>query len=256
MKDQLGRGLHFETIPQRLVCLVPSLTELLVDLGLRSKLVGVTKFCVHPKDIKESAEIIGGTKNVKLDKIKALQPDFILANKEENTFEDIDLLSNELKVYVSDINNLKDLKGLITDISFLFGVAVKGRQLIEDIESQFLDFQNFIKNKPKLKVAYFIWKKPWMVVGSSTFINYMLELNNFENVYAHLQRYPEVDIKALKRVDYVLLSSEPFPFKEGHKAELSVEDYKIEIVDGEYFSWYGSRLVKAFSYFKSLRDKL
>lgn len=256
MKDQLGRGLHFETIPQRLVCLVPSLTELLVDLGLRSKLVGVTKFCVHPKDIKESAEIIGGTKNVKLDKIKALQPDFILANKEENTFEDIDLLSNELKVYVSDINNLKDLKGLITDISFLFGVAVKGRQLIEDIESQFLDFQNFIKNKPKLKVAYFIWKKPWMVVGSSTFINYMLELNNFENVYAHLQRYPEVDIKALKRVDYVLLSSEPFPFKEGHKAELSVEDYKIEIVDGEYFSWYGSRLVKAFSYFKLLRDKL
>ncbi|PKG43664.1 helical backbone metal receptor [Psychroflexus sp. MES1-P1E] len=256
MKDQLGRGLYFETIPQRLVCLVPSLTELLVDLGLRSKLVGVTKFCVHPKDIKENAEIIGGTKNVKFDKIKALQPDFILANKEENTFEDIDLLSNDLKVYVSDINNLKDLKGLITDISFLFGVAEKGLQLIEDIESQFLDFQNFIKNKPKLKVAYFIWRNPWMVVGSSTFINYMLELNNFENVYAHLQRYPEVDIKALKRVDYVLLSSEPFLFKEAHKAELSVKDYKIEIVDGEYFSWYGSRLVKAFSYFKLLRDKL
>jgi iron complex transport system substrate-binding protein len=256
MKDQLGRGLHFETIPQRLVCLVPSLTELLVDLGLRSKLVGVTKFCVHPKDIKESVEIIGGTKNVKLDKIKALQPDFILANKEENTFEDIDFLSNDLKLYVSDINNLKDLKGLIKDISFLFAVAEKGRQLIEDIESQFLDFQNFIKNKPKLKVAYFIWRNPWMVVGSSTFINYMLELNNFENVYAHLQRYPEVDIKALKRVDYVLLSSEPFPFKEVHKAELSLEDYKIEIVDGEYFSWYGSRLVKAFSYFKLLRDKL
>ena len=256
MKDQLGRELHFENIPQRIVCLVPSLTELLVDLGLRSKLVGVTKFCVHPKDIKKSVEIIGGTKNVKFDKINVLQPDFILANKEENTLEDIDLLSNDLKVYVSDINNLKDLKGLITDISLLFGVEEKGRQLIEDIESQFLDFQNFIKNKPKLKVAYFIWRNPWMVVGSSTFINYMLELNNFENVYAHLQRYPEVDIKALKRVDYVLLSSEPFPFKNDHKTELPVEDHKIEIVDGEYFSWYGSRLVKAFSYFKLLRDKL
>jgi ABC-type Fe3+-hydroxamate transport system substrate-binding protein len=256
MKDQLGRELHFETIPKRIVCLVPSLTELLVDLGLRPKLVGVTKFCVHPKDIKESVEIIGGTKNVKLDKIKVLQPDFILANKEENTLEDIYLLSNELKVYVSDINNLKDLKGLITDISFLFCEEEKGRQLIEDIESRFLDFQNFIMNKPKLKVAYFIWRSPWMVVGSSTFINYMLELNNFENVYAHLQRYPEVDIKALPNVDYVFLSSEPFPFKNGHKKELPVEDHKIEIVDGEYFSWYGSRLVKAFSYFKLLRDKL
>lgn len=256
MKDQLSRALNFEAIPKRIVCLVPSLTELLVDLGLRRKLVGVTKFCVHPKDIKKSVEVIGGTKNIKLDKIKTLQPDFILANKEENTFEDIDLLSNDFKVYVSDINNLKDLEGLITDVSFLFGVEEKGQQVIKDIESRFLDFKSFVRNKPRLKVAYFIWRNPWMVVGSSTFINYMLTLNNFENVYAHLQRYPEVDIKALKRVDYVLLSSEPFPFKNHHKPELPVEDHKIEIVDGEYFSWYGSRLIKAFSYFKLLRDKL
>jgi ABC-type Fe3+-hydroxamate transport system substrate-binding protein len=95
-----------------------------------------------------------------------------------------------------------------------------------------------------------------MVVGSSTFINYMLALSGFENVYADLPRYPEVDIEKLKSVDYVFLSSEPFPFKEEHTREIPVDPSKIKIVDGEFFSWYGSRLIHAFDYFLELRDKL
>lgn len=256
MKDQLDRELNFEAIPSRMVCLVPSLTELLVDLGLLDKLVAVTKFCVHPKDIRTTTEVIGGTKSIKIEKIEELKPDFILANKEENEFEDVNTLSEHHSVYVSDISNIDDLFKLIQDLDEIFKIPKASKQLIENIEASFIKFRRKIENLPKLKVAYFIWRKPWMVVGSSTFINYMLKLNNFENVYEDLPRYPEVDLEKLKSVDYVFLSSEPFPFKDKHKAEFNMLSDKIKIVDGEYFSWYGSRLVKSFDYFQKLRDKL
>lgn len=256
MKDQLKRSLHITSVPNRIVCLVPSLTEMLVDLGLKDKLVGVTKFCVHPEDIRSTAEIIGGTKTVKVDKIKSLQPDLILANKEENELEVIEKLTEDHSVYVSDINKIEDLLQLIRDIDEIFKILENSKQLVDSIETNFIKFRRKSKEQPKLKVAYFIWRDPWMVVGASTFINYMLELNNFENVYKELPRYPEVDIKNLVAVDYVFLSSEPFPFKDQHKLEFKIPAEKIKIVDGEYFSWYGSRLLQAFDYFLKLRDNL
>lgn len=256
MKDQLNRNLEFEYIPNRMVCLVPSLTELLVDLGLQDQLVGVTKFCVHPNAIRTTAEVIGGTKSVNLQKIEALKPDFILANKEENELEVVNTLSEQHSVYVSDISNIDDLLQLIQDLNTIFKIPEKSKQIANSITSSCDKFRRKIENQPHWKVAYFIWRKPWMVVGSSTFINYMLELSGFENVYADLPRYPEVDIEKLKSVDYVFLSSEPFPFKEEHIREIPVDPSKIKIVDGEFFSWYGSRLIHAFDYFLELRDKL
>lgn len=256
MKDQLNRELNFESIPDRIVCLVPSLTEMLVDLGLQNKIVGVTKFCVHPKHIRTTSEVIGGTKTIKINKIEELKPHFILANREENEFEDIEKLSQNHSVYVSDIRKIDDLLQLIKDLNEIFKIPKTSKQLIENIEFNFIKFRKKIENEPRLKVAYFIWKDPWMVTGSSTFINYMLNLNNFQNVYEDLQRYPEIDIEKLKLVDYIFLSSEPFPFKEEHKSEFAIHPDKIKIVDGEFFSWYGSRLVKAFDYFEKLRDKL
>lgn len=256
MRDQLDRLLNFDSVPHRIVCLVPSLTEMLVDLGLKDKIVGVTKFCVHPKYIRKTAEVIGGTKSIKIGKIKGLQPDFILANKEENSFENINVLSENHSVYVSDIKTIDDLLELIKDLSEIFKIQQKANLLIEGIQTNFIKFRREMKNLPTLKVAYFIWRDPWMVTGSSTFINYLLKLNNFENVYEDLLRYPEVDIKSLKPVDYLFLSSEPFPFKDKHKLEFEMNPEKIKIVDGEFFSWYGSRLIKAFEYFNNLRNKL
>jgi ABC-type Fe3+-hydroxamate transport system substrate-binding protein len=235
---------------------VPSLTEMLVDLGLENRLVGVTKFCVHPDYIRNTAEVIGGTKTIKIDKIESLNPDFILANKEENDFDDIMELSKRNPVYVSDINKIEDLIDLIKKLSQIFKIDDEGNTLIENIQSGFIKFRKNIEHQPKLRVAYFIWRDPWMVAASSTFIDYMLGLNNFENVYRNLERYPEVDIHNLNDVDYVLLSSEPFPFKDQHKKEFKLDSDKIEVVNGEYFSWYGSRLMKAFDYFEKLRDKL
>lgn len=256
MKDQLHRALDVDTIPERIVCLVPSLTEMLVDLGLKHKLLGVTKFCVHPQDIRTHAEVIGGTKNIKHDSIQEINPDFILANKEENELEDVERLSESCPVYVSDINSIEDLLQLIRDLGELFSIPERSRQLADDIQTSFIKFSRETQHQPILKIAYFIWRDPWMVAGSSTFIDYMLKLNNFDNVYKDLPRYPEVDIHQLKPVDYIFLSSEPFPFKDQHKNEFEMNPDKIQIVDGEYFSWYGSRLLKAFDYFGQLRDKL
>lgn len=256
MRDQLNREVNFNSIPLRIVSLVPSLTELLVDLGLRNKIVGVTKFCVHPKDIRKTAVVIGGTKTAKLDKIRSLNPDFILANKEENELDDVDELSRHHSVYVSDIKTIEDLFILIKDLNLIFNIHAEGNALIDKIQSSFIKFRRGMEDQPKVKVAYFIWRDPWMVAGNSTFINYMLKLNNFENVYDNLERYPEVELQNLKEVDYILLSSEPFPFKNKHKDEFKLNSEALKIVDGEYFSWYGSRLIKAFDYFEKLRDKL
>lgn len=257
-KDQLNRELLFEKRPQRIISLVPSQTELLVDLGLENQLVGVTKFCVHPKHLKKSKTIVGGTKNIKIEKIKILNPDIILCNKEENTEEIVGECSKICPVHISDIYTIEGSLELINMYGNLFDCTNKSNQLIDSINSQLTKFQLFIKNKKKLKVTYFIWKKPWMVVGNKTFINYLLKLNNFENKFQHKERYPKIDLKELQDLDYIFLSSEPYPFKQKDIEELKEKTNckNIIIVDGEYFSWYGSRLIKAFDYFKKLRINL
>lgn len=247
--DFLGRHLKFSQTPKRIVSLVPSQTELLVDLGLRDHIVGVTKFCVHPKDLRKKKTVVGGTKQVKINKIKALQPDIILCNKEENTPGMVEELEQIAPVHVSDIRTLEDNNRLVLDYGSLFDVEEKAKALVEKITAEQQQFQALVSNQPKLRVAYLIWRDPWMAVGQDTFINHMLELNNFENVFQHLERYPEIDINKLPDLDLLLLSSEPYPFKNKHLEEIPLPSEKIKFVDGEYFSWYGSRMALAFDYF-------
>jgi ABC-type Fe3+-hydroxamate transport system substrate-binding protein len=259
--DQLNRTIHFKEIPKRIISLVPSQTELLCDLGLEASLVGVTKFCVHPHHIKASVAVVGGTKQIHLDKIRALQPDIILCNKEENNKEIVEACEQICEVHVSDVITLDDSFELIYQYGNLFERQKEVSVLIELIKKEAHEFQNFIYNESTLKVAYFIWKNPWMVAANNTFINYLLQLNKFKNVYGNEERYPEVKLSKLKtnaEVELVLLSSEPFPFKDAHKKELQTyyPNAKIILVDGEMFSWYGSRLVKAFQYFKKRRLSL
>ena len=258
-QDQLKRTLELEEIPKRIISLVPSQTELLVDLGLESSIVGLTKFCIHPSSLRKNKTVVGGTKQVNFDKIKVLNPDIILCNKEENTKEMILELENIAPVHISDIYNLDDALELIELYGKLFSVEKKATLLIQNIKKEYQDFRHYIKDQPKLKVAYFIWKKPWMVAAKDTFIHEMLVLNNFENYFGNVTRYPEIDVDAIdKDIDVIMLSSEPFPFKEEHinSLELRFPDSKVVLVDGEYFSWYGSRLEEAFGYFKTLRKTL
>jgi len=245
----------------KIISLVPSQTELLVDLGLEKHIVGVTKFCVHPNHLKENKTIVGGTKTVNFKKIKSLKPDFILCNKEENTQEIVFECEKIAKTHVSDLITIQDTLKLIEEYGVLFTCEAKAHSLIDEINFKLADFNQFIKDKPILKVAYFIWKNPWMVAANNTFINHLLTINRFENIYANLERYPEVDLKNIQKdgnPDLILLSSEPFPFKEKHTIEIEAytKNAKTILVDGEMFSWYGSRLILAFDYFKKLRNSI
>ena len=257
--DQLNRVIQLQKTPKSIVSLVPSLTELICDLGLKTWLVGVTKFCVHPKSIREEAVIVGGTKQVHFNKIQDLNPDIILCNKEENTIEMIQELEKIAPVHISDINSVLDCHELIEMYGKIFNVQSQSNFIIESLIKEQLDFEFFVKDKPMQSVAYFIWKEPWMAVGNETFIDYMLSVNRFKNFFNKQSRYPEIDlINEYPDVKYVFLSSEPYPFKTSHAEELQANfpNAKIVLVNGEMFSWYGSRLIKAFSYFKKLNNEL
>lgn len=255
-KDQLHRYIELTETPQRIISLVPSQTELLVNLGLRDKLVGITKFCVHPNDLRETITVVGGTKKVNLDKISLLMPDLIICNKEENTLEMVIALEKIAPVWISDIFSVEDNLEMIRNLGEIFRVSQKALSLIEDIKSEMGNFSDFMVGKPVRKVLYVIWKNPYMVAGRNTFINQLLEYNKFENViYEVDSRYPEVEVSEFLKADLVLLSSEPYPFKDDDILTLKKEiPNEVILVDGEYFSWYGSRLKEAFIYFKSLHS--
>ncbi|WP_394906877.1 ABC transporter substrate-binding protein [uncultured Mesonia sp.] len=255
--DQLNRRLCLDKAPQRIISLVPSQTELLVDLGLADKLVGVTKFCVHPKKIRKQSAVVGGTKQVHLDKIAALNPDIILCNKEENTPEMVKELQKIAPVHVSDVNTLPEAFELMRQYGVLFNCDLAIEEMLAAINQKQQQLQQQVSKAPLQKVAYFIWKDPWMVAANHTFIHHILHLAGYQNVYAHKSRYPEINWEDLPQVDFIFLSSEPFPFKEKHIQEIpeNLQD-KVVLVDGEFFSWYGSRLLKAMSYFINLHKEI
>lgn len=256
IKDQLGNNLTFNKTPKRIVSLVPSQTELIVDMGLSEHLVGVTKFCVHPENLRKEKVVVGGTKQVHYDKIAELQPDIILCNKEENTREIVETLQGITKVHVSDIKNIEDALCLITDYGFLFDKEEIASQIATSItRSREIFLKTIDTSQCKPKVGYLIWKDPIMAVGSDTFIDKLLEDFGFDNAFKNMGgRYPEVQMEAIKELDYVFLSSEPYPFKEKDKEQFKKNTTaSVVLVDGEYFSWYGSRLTEAYVYFDKLR---
>jgi ABC-type Fe3+-hydroxamate transport system substrate-binding protein len=255
--DQTGRNITLNKTPQRIISLVPSQTELLFDLGLIDEVIGITKFCIHPDEWFRSKTRIGGTKELKMDIIHQLQPDLIIANKEENVKEQIEELEKHFPVWVSDVNNLDDAYKMIEQI----GLLTWKQQLANKIMLQAKEgFAKLPTQDSQLRTAYLIWQKPYMTVGGDTFINAMLEAAGFENIYADKTRYPEITIDELRIVNCQLLflSSEPYPFKQKHIDELQslLPNTKIVLADGEIFSWYGSRLLQAPAYFSNLRNQL
>ena len=249
LKDQLGRQVSLSAKPVRIVSLVPSQTELLSFFGLKNEVVGITKFCVHPDDWFQQKSRIGGTKTPDIAKIKELRPDLILANKEENREEDVKLLAEICPVYISDINNFEQALNMILDVGMLTGKDILADQLIGEIKSS-------IKNFPVCsgRVLYFIWNEPLMAAGPNTFIGSVIEQLGYENALSDQKaRYvglSESEIGELKP-DVLLLSSEPYPFSKKHRDELMAKfDLKVVLVDGEIFSWYGSRMLKMAPYFR------
>lgn len=257
----MGNTITLPATPARIVSLVPSQTELLFDLGLEDRIVGITKFCVHPYHFRSTKKIVGGTKKVHYEKIRLLQPDIIIANKEENTEEMVAALREIAPVWVSNIITIDDSLQMIEEFGRMFSVRTQARQWIDKINFGLEDFRKFMQDRPMRKAAYFIWKEPYMVAGDDNFINEMMKLNNLVNIYEGRGRYPEVIVQKMRiqgDPEVLLLSSEPYPFKDEDAFELGRHTHHAQtvFVDGEMFSWYGSRLVRAFSYFKQLQDRL
>lgn len=239
----------------KIVSLVPSITEALFDLGLtENEVVGRTKFCIHPQDKIKNVAIIGGTKNINIEKIKALQPDLILANKEENVKEQVEALMNDFKVTVTNIDTIEDNYYLLKNLGKLFGKEDRAQLF----NLKIYDVLDQAKLEAPVKAAYLIWKNPYMTIGSDTFIHRIMSEIGFENIFKDKTRYPQITTEDLADADVILLSSEPFPFKEKHIEELQVfyPDKKIIIVDGEAFSWYGTHIAKCENYFKELLTEI
>jgi ABC-type Fe3+-hydroxamate transport system substrate-binding protein len=253
--DQMNRTIRLEKTPRRIVSLVPSQTELLYDLGCKDRVVGITKFCIHPDKWFREKTRVGGTKQLNFDRIAELEPDLIIANKEENTKDDIERLALDYPVYISDISNVDDALKMIQAIGQIVNESNRAQVLSNQILN---DYQSW----PQLdgKVLYFIWANPFMVAGKNTFIGQVLSDLGLENAIDDPNaRYPELSELELSQLDleYVFLSSEPFPFKEKHIKRLEkLTQSKVLLVDGEMFSWYGSRMLKMKSYFETLVNTL
>jgi ABC-type Fe3+-hydroxamate transport system substrate-binding protein len=235
---------------------VPSQTELLADLGLADSVVGITKFCVHPSDWRRRKTVVGGTKQLHLDRVRALKPDLIIANQEENDQYQVEELAKTFPVWVSKVTNLESALDMILRVGEICGKLPEAQLLGSAIDNSFDALSDF----PVLRAAYLIWRKPYMVSGGDTFIHAMMKRAGFANVFGEQLRYPEISIATLQQTDpaVILLSSEPFPFREKHLVELQEHCPRavIKLVDGELFSWYGSRLLHSASYFLNLRQMI
>ncbi|HTB08064.1 MAG TPA: helical backbone metal receptor [Bacteroidia bacterium] len=257
--DQMGRIIEVSWPPKRIISIVPSQTELLYSLGLENEVMGITKFCVHPDSWFRTKQRIGGTKKLDFDKIAALKPDLIIGNKEENNEQEIKALMETYPVWMSDIHNLDDAFAMMQLVGELTNRAKKANEIVNQAKHNFAELDK--AKYPVRKAAYFIWKNPYMLAGNDTFINNMLALCGFKNIASEVQgRYPELSVDTLKNLnpDVIFLSSEPFPFSGKHIDEFKTicPGAKIVLVDGEYFSWYGSRLLAAPDYFKSLLNEM
>lgn len=258
--DQMGNKVTIHFPPKRIISLVPSQTEFLYDLGLTDEVVGQTLFCIHPEKYHQTKPRIGGTKNLKLDLIAQLNPDLIIANKEENEQKQIEHLQNHYPVWISDIQTLADAYSMMEGVGEIVDKKSEARNIVQNIQQSFTGLNNL----PALannRVAYFIWRKPYMVAGNHTFINHLLESIGLSNVFKHkTSRYPEITSDQLIAAEpaYLLLSSEPYPFKQKHIDELQLilPKAKILLTDGELFSWYGSRLQHSCAYFKELLSNM
>ena len=255
--DQLGNKVSISFPPQSIISLVPSQTELLADLGLEEKVSGITKFCVHPKGWLSTRKIIGGTKSFDFAAIAALSPDVIIGNKEENYREGIEKLQLSYPVWMSDIVSFQDALQMMRMVGEMTDTTTTATSLTSKIEEAFSYLQPLSHTRT---VLYLIWRNPWMAAAGNTFIHTMMDKIGMANVLADQERYPQLSPEDIMRLspDLIFLSSEPYPFKEKHIAELQhiSPASKIVLVDGEMFSWPASRLLRAAPYFNSLIEQI
>lgn len=241
--------------------MVPSLTELLCDLGLQKQIVGRTGFCVHPKSAVRSIPKVGGTKDVDVGKIRDLRPTHVVVNIDENRRELVDELANFVdNIFVTHPRSPADNLRLYEDFGHLFHCQERAEELQHEFATACREIESAARPEPR-RVLYLIWRDPWMTVSPDTYIAQMLALINWQTVPQYPDgRYPEIELSEYAdAVDHVLLSSEPFPFRDKHIEEVRQcfgAGVGVSLVDGEMLSWYGSRAIAGVRYLATLDEKL
>jgi ABC-type Fe3+-hydroxamate transport system substrate-binding protein len=250
VRDALGATVALDGPARRVVSLVPSVTETLFALGCGDRVAGRTTFCVHPADQVRAVPVVGGTKDPDVARIRELAPDLVLANREENRREDVEAMGRAgLRVHVSYPRDLASLASYLDALGALLGAEDQASATVEAIERARRSHRR--PDRPA-RALYLIWREPWMAAGKDTFVDAMLAECGFENVAAGEGRYPAIDLSAYRDagLDGVLLSSEPFPFGERHRAEVAARAglplARVQLVSGEAFSWFGCRTAGAF----------
>nr|WP_300454499.1 helical backbone metal receptor [Accumulibacter sp.] len=264
--DALGK--RHERYPgrPRIVSLVPSLTELLCAIGLADSVVGRTGFCVHPRPLVRHLPKVGGTKGFSLARLRALQPTHVVVNVDENRREEVAALYDFVPhVIVTHPLAPRDNLDLYRLLGGVFGREREADELCRAFEREWVATAVWAASVPRQKVLYLIWRQPWMSVARDTYISRVLAAVGWDTLpFVSLVRYPEIDLPALSReVDVVLLSSEPYPFRDKHLRELrqrqaagELAAVRVALIDGEMVSWYGTRAIAGLPYLRRLRAEL
>jgi len=263
--DASGVAVELPRPPRRIVSLVPSTTEILCALGLGEALVGITVYCVEPRDVVRGKTRIGGEKNPDLEKIRTLEPDLVIANIEENVRDDIDRLRAwSIPVWVTYPRTVAEGIQLIGELGELTGAPARAAELLRDIEPLHERVRMATARRPPVTVFYPIWRGPYMTINGDTYIHDMLKVCGARNIFADRpERYPTVtlDEVAARRPDVILLPDEPFRFRRAHLADFAkytdvpaVRDGRIRLVDGKPFSWHGPRIAEALRRLPGLID--
>ena len=260
--DAAGHAHQAAGANARIVSLVPSITELLFDLGLGAQVVGRTGFCIHPRNAVRDVPKVGGTKDVKLDALHELKPTHVIVNVDENdysTFKKIKAFAPH--VIVTHPIAPEDNVALYRMLGQIFDAYARAEELAAELQRELAACR--AKAWPSERVLYLIWKDPWMAVASDTYIARTLSLVGWHVTipaggWSGAARYPVIaDIgAATQNVDRVLLSSEPFMFRQMHVAELQSQmNVPVDLIDGEMTSWYGSRAIRGLAYLRNFRTE-
>jgi ABC-type Fe3+-hydroxamate transport system substrate-binding protein len=263
--DALGKHHEVAAGTARIVSLVPSITELLFDLGLGAQLVGRTGFCVHPTDRVRKVSKVGGTKTIDVPRIKRLQPTHLIVNIDENPQALVEEVARFVPhVIVTHPTHVRDNLALYRLLGGIFGRDEQAGTLCRRFESAYAQCTGQAAGWPRQKVLYLIWKSPWMTVSTDTYIADMLSAIGWNNAAPKSNvRYPTVELtpRTLAGVSFVLLPSEPYGFRERHCVEILEllppgSKTRVALIDGAMTSWYGSRAIEGLDYLAAFRMNL
>lgn len=261
--DGLYRELEVKSTPKRIVSLVPSITETLFTFGADDSVVAVTNFCVEPPQALEAKTAVGGTKTLDVEAIKGLSPDLIIANAEENREEDIrQLVRASLPVFVTFPRTVSAAINMMRQLAEITDTVGKAAPILQEAEETLTDIKTASRTRHRPRVFCPIWRRPWMTIGSDTYMHDFITVCGGRNIFADRHdRYPRVELDEVARrlPEVILLPDEPYHFMPKHKEEFAtrayvpaVRDERIHVVDGKILCWYGPRIADGLRFVNGL----